>query len=134
MAVCDICCEPGMGRVVSSENVRQAVFGKGFNPFALGIAPNLTGASVGVVFAEWKRTLVAQDTSDWNICTRCMGHLQTYIVGRAQAAGVANATVFTGATIGAAAEAAAERKYEASAIRASGSGSTPKKWWQFWRT
>jgi hypothetical protein len=63
-----------------------------------------------------------------------MGHLQPYIVGRAQAAGVANATVFTGATIGAAAEAAAERKYEASAIRASGSGSTPKKWWQFWRT
>jgi len=123
-----------MGRVIGSENVRQAVFGKGFNPFALGIAPSLTGASSATVFAEWKRTVVAQDTSDWNICALCMAHLQPYIVGKAQAAGVANATVYTGAAIGAAAEAAAERKYQGGAIRASGSGSTAKRWWRFWRT
>jgi hypothetical protein len=50
-----------MGRVISSENVRQAVFGKGFNPFALGIAPNLTGASAGAYSLNgskrsWRKT------------------------------------------------------------------------------
>jgi hypothetical protein len=110
------------------------VFGNGFNPFALGIAPNLTGASSATVFAEWKRTVVAQDTSDWNICAACMAHLQRYIVGKAQAAGIANATVYTGAAIGAAAEAAAERKYQASTSRTEAAPSSVKKWWQFWRT
>lgn len=133
MAVCDICGAPGMGRVISSENVRQAVFGKGFNPFSLGIAPNLTGASSALVFAEWKRTIVAQDTSDWNICVRCMAHLERYLVGKAQAAGVANATVHTGAAIGAAAEAAAEHKYGAATKRGTASGPSGKKWWQFWK-
>ena len=134
MAVCDICTTPGMGQVISSENVRQAVFGKGFDPFKLGLVPNLTGASSTAVFTEWKRTVVAQDTSDWNICSRCMAHLQPYIVGKPKAAGVANATVYASTAVGAAAEAAAERKYQASAIRAPVPGSSPRKWWQFWKT
>jgi hypothetical protein len=134
VAVCDICGAPGIGRVISSENVRQAVFGGGFNPFALGIAPNLTGASSGVVFAEWKRTVVAQDTSDWNICARCMTHLERYIVGETRAAGVANATVYTGAAVGAAAEAVAERKYRTAGTRAEATRPRGKRWWQYWRT
>jgi len=37
MAVCDICNTPGVGTFISAENMRQAVFKKGFNPLSLGL-------------------------------------------------------------------------------------------------
>ena len=38
MAVCDICNAPGQGTRVGAEDMRQAVFVNGFDPFKLGLA------------------------------------------------------------------------------------------------
>lgn len=38
MAVCDICNTPGTGTLVSAEQMREAVFANGFNPFELGLS------------------------------------------------------------------------------------------------
>ena len=38
--VCDICNAPGMGTIVSADQMREAVFKRGFNPFKLGLVIN----------------------------------------------------------------------------------------------
>jgi len=99
MAVCDICNTPGMGTVIGAEDVRKAVFKNGFNPFKLGLGGEagaavlaMMGLSNDDAYRDWKGR-VAQDTSDWNICPKCMGVLKRYLVGTPHAAGVASARV-----------------------------------------
>jgi hypothetical protein len=69
VAVCDICSVPGHGSVISAEDMRQAVFEKGFDPYALDLIKNSTHLMFGAAAAydTWKNAIVAQDTSDWNI-------------------------------------------------------------------
>jgi hypothetical protein len=114
--------------MVSSEQMRQAVFGKGFNPYALGLAPNPMAAIVGnqAMFENWKTTIVAQDTSDWNVCSSCMAVLKPYLRGAAKGTGVKKSTVSWDPKVSREAGAAAERKYGKPQKK-------EKKWWQFWK-
>jgi hypothetical protein len=84
--VCDICGLPEEGRVISSDQMRTAVFGNGFNPFSLKLTPNVSGASTEVLYAEWKRT-VSKDTTGWNICSLCITALQRYLNDKSKSAG-----------------------------------------------
>jgi hypothetical protein len=129
MAVCDVCSAPGKGTIISSEQMREAVFSKGFNPFKLGLAQNPMVAMVGAqaMYQNWKTTIVAQDTSDWNICPRCMKALKPYLRGAPKGTGVKKATVSADPTVARAAGAAAERKYKKAGKPAK------KKWWEFWK-
>jgi len=121
MAVCDICSSPGMGSVISANDVRKAVVKKGFNPLTLGLVRDPVALMDGAAwYAGWK-SIVAQDTSDWNICSTCMAQLKPYLSGKPKAAGVTKATVSTDKIMGAVAGATAER-----------SPTGPKKWWKFW--
>ena len=134
MAVCDICNAPGMGTLVSSEQMREAVFGNGFNPFSLGLSTKspmyqMLGAGA---YTYWKNTIVAQDTSDWNVCSGCMAKLRPYLKGAPKAAGVDKSTVSTDPTVSAAAGAAAERRYGRPGA-AQPRARAKKKWWQFWK-
>lgn len=124
MVVCDICGAPGKGTLVGAEDMRRAVFKNGFNPFALGLVLPIAaalGVDASSAFESWKRTIVAQDTSDWNICSGCMSKLRPYLEGPPRPTGVKKATVSLKPSVGAIAEAEAERKYKR------------KKWWQFWK-
>lgn len=116
MAVCDICGVPGTGTHVSAEDMRRAVFKNGFNPFALGLASPGIASAFGIdssaVFQGWKNTIVAQDTSDWNICPRCMSKLRPYLERPPRPTGVKKATVSASPVVGALAAAEAERKYK----------------------
>jgi hypothetical protein len=116
--------------------MREAVFKNGFNPFELGLSASTgVGELLGLgeaynreTYNHWKNTIVAQDTSDWNICSRCMDKLQPYLKDAPKPTGTKHATVSADPTESAIAGAAAERKYkraEAPAKR--------KKWWQFWK-
>jgi len=103
--------------IVSSEDMRKAVFKKGFNPFALGLTGQLQaafGISAQASFEHWKNTIVAQDTSDWNICSGCMSKLIAYLEGPPRPTGVTKATVSTNPVVAAMAGAEAERKYSSS--------------------
>lgn len=109
-AVCDICGVFGSGTLVSAEDMRKAVFKKGFNPFALGLITNpLTLRNV--TFEGWKG-IVAQDTSDWNICAGCMPKLGLYLEGKPKPAGVTKATVSTSPLVETLAAKQAELKYK----------------------
>jgi len=124
MAVCDICSTSGVGTFISAESMRQAVFKNGFDPFALGLNKNPMNLMFGAAAAyeTWKNTVVAQDTSDWNICPNCMAKLKPYLEGTPKPAGVRKATVSANPIVSAMAGAAAEQKYKKG-----------KKWWQFWK-
>lgn len=120
MVVCDICGIPGTGTLVSAEDMRKAVFKNGFNPFALGLAGQFHsafGIDSSAAFEGWKRTIVAQDTSDWNICPRCMSKLKSYLEGPPRPTGVKKATVSASPIVGALAAAEAERKYKQKALK-----------------
>jgi len=59
MAVCDICSVPGVGTLVSAEQMREAVFANGFNPFALGLVRNPMSLLLGAgAYDSWKITIV----------------------------------------------------------------------------
>ena len=93
MAVCDVCNKPGNGSLVGAEQMREAVLGKKFNPFALGLS---TGSPVYLMmgpaaYEYWKSQIVAQDTSDWNICPYCMKTLEPYLSAMPKASGVSTA-------------------------------------------
>ena len=127
MAVCDICNSPGMGTLVSAEQMRSAVFQKGFNPFKLKLAANsysFMGISDDQAFNNWKNTIVAQDTSDWNICSKCMGILKGYMSSAPKPTGVASSTVSANPVISSQKAKEVENKYNAA---------KDKKWWQFWK-
>jgi hypothetical protein len=81
MMICDLCSTPGKGTIVGPEQMRRAVFVKGFNPFALGLSRE-TGIyrQYGAGACEyWKTNIVAPDITNWNICPRCMIHLKGYL-------------------------------------------------------
>jgi hypothetical protein len=121
MAVCDLCGSAGSGTCISAENMREAVFKKGFNPFALGLITNPLTALLPAdqLVADWKGT-VAQDTSDWNICAGCMPKLAKHLGARPKAAGITTSSVWFTPAANAAATEAVQRRYD-------------KKWWQFWK-
>jgi len=131
-----------MGTVISADDMKKAVFKKGFNPFALGLVPGAALLPSGLAAGEydrWKRQ-TAQDTSDWNICAKCMAVLRSYLTGTPKAAGIATATVSSNPLLGAMAVAEAERAYGSSPPvgppAAPPARPTPvktKKWWQFWK-
>jgi tetratricopeptide (TPR) repeat protein len=81
LLVCDICYSSGNRTFISAEDMRRAVFKNGFNPYALGLIPFCLD-SPEIAFERWKRNVVAQDTSDWNICARCMSILRSYLEGK----------------------------------------------------
>lgn len=119
MAVCDICNAPGMGTMISSEDLRKAVFKNGFNPYELGVIP-VSGAMLAVLgltpdaaYQDWKGRL-AQDTSDWNICASCMAALRPYLEGTPHSSGVGSATISNNPIVGAAAAANANSSMGAS--------------------
>jgi hypothetical protein len=121
MVVCDICGAPGTGTLVSAEDMRKAVFKNGFNPFALGLAKNPLGLlDPSAAFEGWKNTIVAQDTSDWNICFNCMSKLRPYLEGKPKPTGAEKATVSANPLIGTSVAKEVEQKYKR------------KKRWQFW--
>lgn len=122
MVVCDLCGAHGEGTRVSSEDMRKAVFKRGFNPFALGLVVNPLAAVVPInPFEGWKNTIVAQDTSDWNICARCMPILSQYLEGKPKPTGISKSTVSTHPVVGQLAAKEVEEKYK------------HKKRWQFWK-
>jgi hypothetical protein len=122
MAVCDICSTPGTGTIISAEDMKRAVFKKGFNPLSAGLVrdPMAQMDKTGW-YAGWK-SIVQQDTSDWNICPNCMGKLKPFLGGTPKPTGVKKATVSTDSIFNAMAGAATEQKSK-----------QEKKWWQFWK-
>ena len=117
MVVCDLCNSPGKGTLVSAEDMRKAVFKNGFNPFSLGLVPVLFPGQ----FEGWKNNIVAQDTSDWNICAGCMSKLRPYLEGEPKPTGVKKSTVSMKPVVGTLAAKNVEEKYKR------------KKRWQFWK-
>jgi hypothetical protein len=82
MAVCDICNAPGLGTSVSATKIRQCA-SLGFNPYSECAAPTnpmaaMMGMSASGQFEAWKQQ-VAQDTTDWNVCPKCMRVLERYL-------------------------------------------------------
>ncbi len=72
------------------------MFKNGFNPFALGLTGQLQaafGISRQESFEYWKNTIVARDTSDWNICPGCMSKLSPYLEGPPKPTGVTKAEI-----------------------------------------
>lgn len=123
MAVCDICGAPGIGTFISAEDMRKAVFTKGFNPLDMGLIKDPVALMNKMEwYTGWKNTIVAQDTSDWNICPGCMAKLKAYLVGPTKKTGVSKATVSADPKVSKNAGAEAEKKYK-----------RVKKWWQFWK-
>ena len=121
MAVCDICSSPGIGSAISADDMRKAVK-KGFNPLTLGLVEDPMAVMGGAKwYAGWKN-MVAQDTSDWSICSNCMAQLEPYLSGKPKPAGVTKATVATDQIWAAVAGTTAERPPP-----------KPKKRWQFWK-
>jgi hypothetical protein len=120
MVVCDLCGAPGSGTLVGSEDMRRAVFKKGFNPFALGLVISPL-VPINVAFEGWKNTVVVQDTSDWNICARCMPRLNPFLEGKPKPTGISKSTVSTSPVVGQLAAKEVEEKYKR------------KKQWQFWQ-
>lgn len=78
MGVCDICASPGEGTHLAASQVREAVLDNGFDPFARKLFPKVT--PIGY-FEHWKNTVVAPDTSDWNLCDRCFAAIRPYFNG-----------------------------------------------------
>ena len=79
--VCDICNAPGMGTMINAEQMREAVFKRGFDPFQSGPLKDyasLSGLGVKEAYEDWKN-VVAQDTTGWNICPNCMSMLKPYL-------------------------------------------------------
>jgi hypothetical protein len=134
MAVCDICNKSGTGTRISSEDMRKAVFKNGFDPFRLGLVPGaremmgMLGLDTSVAYNDWKSKIVAQDTSDWNICAGCMATLRPYLEGPPKPTGVSSSRVSGDPAIAALAAARAEQKYGSrqddpvQSARAAGSG------------
>lgn len=123
MAVCDICNTPGVGTFISAENMRHAVFKKGFNPLSLGLVRDpMALMNKAGWYNGWKNTIVAQDTSDWNVCPNCMAKLKPCLTGTPKPTGVMKATVSADPIVSKMAGAATEQKYKKG-----------KKWWQFWK-
>ena len=113
MAVCDICNSHGVGTVISAENMRQAVFKNGFNPLSLGLVRDpMAQMNKGEWYQGWKNTIVAQDTSDWNICPNCMASLKSYLKGTPKPTGVRKAQVSADPVVSTLAGAATEQKYK----------------------
>jgi tetratricopeptide (TPR) repeat protein len=111
MVVCDICGSPESGTLVSSEDMRKAVFKKGFNPFALNLVSSIL-LPANIAFEDWKNTIVAQDTSDWNICARCMSTLRFYLEGEPKPTGVMESKVSTDKLVGTMAAKEVEERYK----------------------
>jgi hypothetical protein len=82
--VCDICNSLGMGTIISTNQMREAVFSRGFNPFKMGLvgnpAPNIVGTVI--LYLHWKYMIVAKSTSDWNICAKCIAQLKPHLSGQ----------------------------------------------------
>jgi hypothetical protein len=77
---CDICDQHGKGNPVAANDLRHAVFQKGFNPFVIGLNQTYEtrGMSAEVAYGNFK-TLVAQDQSDWNVCATCSMAMKPYL-------------------------------------------------------
>ena len=139
MAVCDICNAPGTGTLVSSEQMRVAVFTNGFDPFSMGLVGGgmhaILGISTSDAYQNWKNTVVAQDSSDWNVCSSCLSKLRPYLGSAPESTGVKKSRVSSDPFTSAAAGAAAEHRYKKSSPGSSSPGSAgpQKKWWQFWK-
>ena len=114
MVVCDICGAPGTGTMVSAEQIREAVFLKGFNPFKLGLTSSMADLNLNddESFIYWKNNTVSQDTSDWNVCFKCMEKLRLYLSGDPEPTGVRKAKISLDPAAGMAAGAAVEQKYK----------------------
>ncbi len=81
MPVCDLCNSPGMGTLISADQMRKAV-SNGFNPSKeIYIVSKIWNSNIlneTQSYSSWKN-MVLQDTSDWNICNECMIHLRKYL-------------------------------------------------------
>ncbi len=114
MSICDICGAPGTGTMVSAEQIREAVFLRGFNPFELGLASNMAafGLQDEESFVYWKNTIVSQDTSDWNVCSKCLEKLRPYLSGDPEPTGVRKAKISSDPAAGIVTGAKVEKEYE----------------------
>lgn len=91
MQGCDICGNAGIHPIVSSDQMRNAVFINGFNPFALGLIsaavvseyehlpPEAARLFGKTPYEVWKNTLVTNDTKGWGVCSLCKAKLQPYL-------------------------------------------------------
>ncbi len=74
---CDICSKPAKGTIINSNDMKYAVK-QGFNPYKLGIIPDIY-SNLGIDTAQaWQNTIV-NDTTDWNICSSCLPQLKKYL-------------------------------------------------------
>lgn len=123
MVGCFFCGALGTGTLVSSEDMRKAVFKKGFDPFALGLfSPAfIRSLPFSLTFERWKNITVPQSTSDWNICAGCMSKLRPYLEEKPKPTGVMESTASTNSLLGAITAKEAEEKYKR------------KKRLQFWK-
>jgi len=72
----------------------------------------LSVGGAGGSYNNWKNTIVAQDTSDWNICSKCMTKLKPYLKGAPKPTGVKKATVSSDPIVSALAGSKAQEKYK----------------------
>jgi alpha-glucoside transport system substrate-binding protein len=109
--------------------MRQAVFGGGFNPFKKGLVESPMILIVGqqAAYEQWKNTIVAQDTSDWNICAKCMKELKPYLKKGPKATGIRQSKVSFRPDVSAAAGATARKKHKRSTGSAAPRTRTPKR-------
>lgn len=83
--VCDICSAPGQATFVSSDQMRKAV-SEGFNPYKLNYLSDISaeqanslGIDIEDMFTNWKNGIVLPDTAGWNICDKCIVHVNKYL-------------------------------------------------------
>ena len=82
--VCDICTTPGVGKRIPAERIRQCV-ALGFNPYkeCAGLVSQIQvfqtmGISLDSQYQAWKQG-VASDTTDWNVCPKCLMVMERYL-------------------------------------------------------
>ena len=61
------------------------------------------------IYEGWKRDIVAQDQSDWDICSECMLVLEPYLEGSFRPSRISSSEVRLSSEDGAAAEKEAEQ-------------------------
>lgn len=79
---CDICSTSGSGTIVTANQIREAVFKKHFDPFALGLFSSevmrAAGKTAEGAYQDWL-PMVQRDNTDWNLCPRCFAAIRPYL-------------------------------------------------------
>ena len=87
---CDICRREAACQSIGANDIYEAVFTNGFNPFKENLVPG--APQNAATYNRWKG-IIAQDRSDSSICADCMKTLSRYLVGPPSPKGIHHSDV-----------------------------------------